>query len=763
MLNSDLQKIIEDGRKLASERRNEYTTLEHLLFHLLRNEEVKTIMKNLPEPVDHLAVFRDVRDHLLGLPQQNYQTTPETLSAVDRSLKRALNRRPGQSIGPVDLLFAIMEEPLSYSHYFLARAGFRASEESFRHSLDVLHKIQRAREDYHKDLGEQTNRPSNGGEAKASKGQEEKATQEQEEALFITNMNELAQKGAITPLIGRNEELWRVIQILHRKTKNNPIIVGPAGVGKTALVEGLAYAIHHRWPQIPDSMRDNVIYSINVTAMMSGTKFRGDLEQRIQRFVQRFSQDPKAIIFFDDIHGIISHSKSMDSTTDLSDMLKPAIDSGGLRIIGITNDKEFRRIFENKSGLARRFQRVDLAVPDQEEALRIVNGVYRNFEQFHQVKYSEEALLASVTLAQRYLTDRHLPDSAIDLLDEAGARRRLELLADGEKIIDRSHIEKLVAQQARLPYIKNDDRSTLLNLASDLKEVVFGQERAIDSLVSALKLSHAGLRAKEKPIGAFLFTGPTGVGKTELSKRLAEAMAMNLIRFDMSEYMEAHSVSKLIGTPPGYVGYEQEGLLCQKILKSPYAVLLLDEIEKAHPDVMNVLLQMMDNGIITDSSGREINCRNLIIILTSNVGATVSDRNYIGFSQDDRSSGDYDKAVRDYFSPEFRNRLDGIINFAPLSETLMLHIVDKFLGELRSQLQEKTIGLEIDEASRQWLARRGYDPKMGARPLGRLIEQQLKLPIAEMVLFEELRQAIIAVHLEDDELILRPRSASVLM
>ncbi len=747
MLNADLQAIIEDARKFAAQRRHEFLTLEHILFFLLRQNQVKRVLAALPTPIDSMLLYRDVRDYLMKQPSQPFSVAPQTLNAVNRVIKRALEQINDRAVCPAEILPFMLDESRSYAAYFLLQAGVKADE--LNAALERLRDEDKLNEELNNTAREVKGRAR----IHRNENSEERLSAD-EEALFCINLNQQAAEGKLAPLIGREAELERVIQILHRKTKNNPIIVGAAGVGKTALVEGLVHAIVNGAPQIPPSLRSSVIYSINVTSLMSGTKYRGDLEARVKRFLDRFSADPNAILFFDEIHGIISHSKSVENNTDLADMMRPAIDGGNLRIIGTTTDRDYRKIFEGKATLSRRFQRVDLAVPSGEEALRVVRGVYRNFEDFHGVSYSEEALQASVRLAQRYLTDRQLPDSAIDLLDEVGARVRLDN-DDTLKRIDRTQIETLVAQQARLPYIHNDDdHSTLRQLDGELNRQVFGQAEAIRALVSALKLGHAGLRSKEKPLGSFLFTGPTGVGKTELCKQLATAMSMNLIRFDMSEYMEAHSVSKLIGTPPGYVGYEQEGLLCERILKMPYAVLLLDEIEKAHPDLMNVLLQMMDNGLITDNTGREINCRNLIIVMTSNVGATVNERQHIGFGQQDvnRSRGDYEQAVKNHFTPEFRNRLDAVINFAPLSEGLMLPIVDKFIAELREQLAEKRLSLELDEAARHWLARAGYDPKMGARPLGRVIERELKLPLAELVLFEELRDATIGVRLDGDRL-----------
>ena len=560
---------------------------------------------------------------------------------------------------------------------------------------------------------------------------------------FTNNLNQRAQEGRIDPLIGRSREIERTIQTLCRRRKNNPILVGEAGVGKTAIAEGLAKAIVEG--DVPPILKNATIYSLDIGSLLAGTKYRGDFENRIKALLKELRAIPDAILFIDEIHTIIGAGSANSSSMDASNLIKPALANGELRCIGATTDKEYRQIFEKDHALARRFQKVDIVEPAIDDAIAILQGLVPRYEDFHHIRYSMEAIEAAVRLSDRYINDRRLPDKAIDLIDEAGARQHLIPEAERGDTIDALTIEKLIASVARIPEksVNKDDRNQLKTLERDLKTVVFGQDDAIEHLAAAIKLSRAGLRDNEKPIGSFLFTGPTGVGKTEVCRQLAHVLGIKLLRFDMSEYMEAHTVSRLIGAPPGYVGHEQAGLLTNQIQKNPHAVLLLDEIEKAHPDIMNLLLQIMDHGMVTDATGREINCRNLIIILTSNVGAFEMEKNRIGFAaanSKESSDAQAEAAVKRHFTPEFRNRLDAIIRFAPLGNEAIRHVIDKFIIELEQQLEDKHVSISLEESAKDWLAKHGYDPKMGARPMARLIQKYIKQPLAEQLLFGELAE-----------------------
>jgi ATP-dependent Clp protease ATP-binding subunit ClpA len=554
---------------------------------------------------------------------------------------------------------------------------------------------------------------------------------------YTSNLNQRARDDLIDPLIGREKEIQRTVQVLCRRRKNNPLLVGEAGVGKTAMAEGLARRIVHQ--EVPEILQDSTIYALDLGSLLAGTKYRGDFEKRLKTVVKELQDIPDAILFIDEIHTIIGAGAASGGVMDASNLIKPVLASGELRCIGSTTFQEFRGVFEKDRALARRFQKIDITEPSNEETVEILRGLKSRFEEHHHVEYTDDALLAAVELSARHINDRHLPDKAIDVIDEAGARQRLLPEEERKTLLDEGDIEQIVAHMARIPakQVSRSDRDALKNLERDLKLVVFGQDEAITALSAAIKMTRAGLGEEEKPIGSFLFAGPTGVGKTEVTRQLAMTMGIELIRFDMSEYMEAHSVSRLVGAPPGYVGFDQGGLMTEAATKNPHAVLLLDEIEKAHPDVFNILLQVMDHGTLTDTNGRQADFRNVILVMTTNAGAAQSARRSIGFAEQDHST-DALEVIRKAFAPEFRNRLDAIINFKALDMPVILMVVDKFILELEEQLALKDVDISVSRAAREWLAEQGFDPKMGARPMKRVIQEQIKRPLADDLLFGKL-------------------------
>ena len=572
---------------------------------------------------------------------------------------------------------------------------------------------------------------------------------------YATNLNEQARLGRIDPLVGRAGEVERVAQILVRRRKNNPLLVGEAGVGKTAIAEGLAKRIVDH--EVPEILREAVVYSLDLGALLAGTKYRGDFEKRFKALLKALKKRPQAILFIDEIHTIIGAGAASGGVMDASNLLKPLLSSGEIRCIGSTTFQEFRGIFEKDRALARRFQKVDVTEPSVSDTILILKGLRSRFEDHHGIRYTDDSLKAAAELADRYINDRHMPDKAIDVIDEAGAYQRLLPEQDRAACIDVGEVEAIVAKIARIPpkHVSTSDKQLLKNLERDLKMVVFGQDPAIEALSTAIKLSRAGLKSPDKPVGSFLFAGPTGVGKTEVTRQLAKSLGVELVRFDMSEYMERHTVSRLIGAPPGYVGFDQGGLLTEAINKTPHCVLLLDEIEKAHPEVFNLLLQVMDHGTLTDNNGRKADFRNAIIVLTTNAGAESMARASIGFTLQDHST-DAMEVIKKTFTPEFRNRLDTIIQFGRLSHESVKFVVDKFLTELQAQLEDKHVLLDVDEAARNWLVEHGYDPLMGARPMARLIQDKIKRPLAEQILFGELAEhgGTVLVTLRDDELVL---------
>jgi ATP-dependent Clp protease ATP-binding subunit ClpA len=648
-----------------------------------------------------------------------------------------------QEVTGANVLVAIFSEQESQAVYLLSQQDIAR--------LDIVNYIS------HGISRQQSNdaRPESTGQENRD---EESASTASALESYATNLNELARQGKIDPLIGREKEVLRVIQVLCRRRKNNPLLTGESGVGKTAVIEGLARMIEEH--QVPDVLKDNIIYSLDLGALLAGTKYRGDFEKRLKNLLGELKKNPKSILFIDEIHTIIGAGAASGGVMDASNLLKPVLTTGELRCVGSTTYQEYRGIFEKDRALSRRFQKIDVEEPDVETTYRILKGLKSRFEEHHELRYSDSALRAASELAGKYINDRFMPDKAIDVIDEAGAWQRLQPESKRKKLIQAADVERVVAAIARIPpqHVSTSDVQSLRSLETNLKMVVFGQDEAISSLATAIKLSRAGLGNPDKPIGSYLFSGPTGVGKTEVSRQLARIMGIELLRFDMSEYMERHTVSRLIGAPPGYVGFDQGGLLTEAVSKHPHCVLLLDEIEKAHPDVFNLLLQVMDHGALTDNNGRKADFRNVILIMTTNAGAQEMSRASIGFTHQDHSS-DGMEVIKRSFSPEFRNRLDAIVQFGPLGPATIRTVVDKFLVELQVQLDNKKVTLDVDESAREWFAEHGYSPLMGARPMARLIQEKLKKALAEEILFGSLSEGgEVLVSILNDEVKLEMRS-----
>ncbi len=726
MLSKELESSLNYAFKQARERNHEFMTVEHLLLALLDNASAADVLRacgaNLDSLRKDLYEFLDETTPLLP-PNDDRETQP-TLG-FQRVLQRAVFHVQSSGKNEVtgaNVLVAIFSEQESQAVYFLKKQEISRLEVVNY----ISHGISKVNEDEEHLGGE-----SSTGEEDASEKNQDPLTQ------FTTNLNRLAQLGKIDPLIGRKHELERTIQVLCRRRKNNPLFVGEAGVGKTALAEGLAKKIVEH--DVPEVLSNCTIYSLDLGALLAGTKYRGDFEKRLKAVIKQLKKEPGAILFIDEIHTIIGAGAASGGAMDASNLIKPVLASGDLKCIGSTTYQEYRGIFEKDRALARRFQKIDVTEPSVEESVQILEGLKSRFEDHHSVRYTRQAIRSAVELASRYINDRHLPDKAIDVIDEAGASQRMLPVSKRKKTIGIKEIEAIVAKIARIPpkTVSSDDKTALKNLERDLKLVIFGQDEAVETLSTAIKLSRAGLGNEQKPIGSFLFAGPTGVGKTEVTRQLAHILGIELIRFDMSEYMERHTVSRLIGAPPGYVGFDQGGLLTEAITKHPHAVLLLDEIEKAHPDVFNLLLQVMDHGTLTDNNGRKADFRNVIIVMTTNAGADQLNRSSIGFSHQDHST-DAMETIKKFFSPEFRNRLDSIIQFKPLSTNIITRVVDKFLFEFEAQLAEKGVQLTVDDEARTWFAMHGYDPKMGARPMARVIQDNIKKPLAEELLFGKL-------------------------
>ena len=725
MLSKELEFSINLAFREARGRRHEFMTVEHLLLALLDNPSAAEVLRacgvDMEKLKRNLQTFIKESTPVLGL--EDPRETQPTLG-FQRVLQRAVlhvQSSGNKEVTGANVLVAIFSEQESQSVFLLKQQDVSR--------LDVVnyisHGISKVSDE--NDMSPSASEEDSGGEAPGNRPLDS----------FATNLNELAQKGRIDPLIGRRDEVERMVQILCRRRKNNPLFVGEAGVGKTAIAEGLAKLIVEG--QVPQVLQDATIYALDLGSLVAGTKYRGDFEKRLKAVLAQLRKQDHAILFIDEIHTLIGAGAASGGVMDASNLIKPMLASGELKCIGSTTYQEYRGIFEKDRALTRRFQKIDITEPTIEETYRILKGLKSRFEEHHEVKYSAKALHAAAELSARYINERYLPDKAIDVIDEAGASQRLLAPSKRKKTISVGDIESMIAKMARIPpkSVSSSDKDTLRNLERDIKLMVFGQDEAIATLANAIKMNRAGLRIEQKPIGSFLFAGPTGVGKTEVTRQLARVMGIELLRFDMSEYMERHTVSRLIGAPPGYVGFDQGGLLTDAILKHPHAVLLLDEVEKAHPDVFNLLLQVMDHGTLTDNNGRKSDFRHVIIIMTTNAGAADMDRASIGFTQQDHSS-DGMEAIKRLFAPEFRNRLDAIIQFQSLDTNTIRHVVDKFVLELEAQLEPKGVTIDVDTAARRWLAEHGYDPKMGARPMTRVIQENIKKVLADELLFGRL-------------------------
>jgi len=725
MLNKELEESLNDIFREAYERNHEFITLEHLLLALLDNRSSGDVLRGCGADMDLLRteLVQFISETTPLIPDTEKMETQPTLG-FQRVLQRAVFHVQSQGkdeVSGVNVLVALFGEKDSQAVYLLGKQDITR--------LDVVSYISHGLTLEEDSFGT--------GEATQADDTEEDAAEKGPLQRFTTNLNEQAAEGKIDPLIGRKHEMERTAQILCRRRKNNPLYVGEAGVGKTALAEGLAKMIVDG--DVPDILKDATVYALDIGALVAGTKYRGDFEKRLKGVISDLMNEPHAILFIDEIHTIIGAGATSGSVMDASNLIKPVLASGELKCIGSTTYQEYRGIFEKDRALSRRFQKIDVVEPSQAETVEILKGLKENFEKHHEVRFTPRALESAVELSTRYIHDRHQPDKAIDVIDEAGASERLKSPSRRRKTIGVHEIETVISKMARIPpkSVSASDKDALKNLERDLKMVIFGQDEAITTLSDAIKLARSGLDNPEQPIGSFLFTGPTGVGKTEVSRQLARELGIELVRFDMSEYMERHTVSRLIGAPPGYVGFDQGGLLTEAIVKNPHAVLLLDEIEKAHPDVFNLLLQVMDHGKLTDNNGRQSDFRNVIIIMTTNAGASESQRASMGFVVQDHAT-DAMEILKKVFTPEFRNRLDAIIQFGSLDHEHILNVVDKFLIELQSQLDDKKVTLEVDEAARTWIANKGYDPKMGARPMRRVIQENIKKMLADKLLFGEL-------------------------
>lgn len=739
MLSKDLETTLSQAFKSARSRRHEFMTVEHLLLALADNEAaVKVLLAcgaDLPQLKGELSEFVDATTP--RIPDDDVERDTQPTLGFQRVLQRAVfhvQSSGKQEVTGANVLVAIFSEQESQAVYFLKSQSVNR--------LDIVNYITHG---ISKVSGGESGEHEQHGEHEGEGSDPEQRPLES----FSTNLNEEAQSGRIDPLIGRTEEVERVAQILSRRRKNNPLLVGESGVGKTAIAEGLAKRIVDG--DVPSVLADSVVYSLDMGALLAGTKYRGDFEKRLKGLLADLKKRDGAILFIDEIHTIIGAGAASGGVMDASNLLKPLLSSGQIRCIGSTTFQEYRGIFEKDRALSRRFQKVDIGEPSVEDTFHILKGLKSRFEGHHELKYTDAALRTAAELSARYINDRFLPDKAIDVIDEAGAYQRLQPEDQRVDVIDVADIETIVAKIARIPpkSVSSDDKASLAKLEDNLKMVVFGQDQAITELSASIKLARAGLKAGDKPIGSFLLAGPTGVGKTEVCRQLAKILGLELIRFDMSEYMERHTVSRLIGAPPGYVGFDQGGLLTDAVTKHPHSVVLLDEIEKAHPELFNLLLQVMDHGSLTDNNGRKADFRNVIFIMTTNAGAESISRRSIGFTEQDHHT-DASEAINRLFTPEFRNRLDSVINFAPLPEEVVLTVVDKFLVELQAQLDDKKVALHVDDDARRWLVKKGYDRTMGARPMARVIQEHIKKPLAEMVLFGSLEEQGGVVHISVD-------------
>ena len=750
MLSNELEYCLNEAFQNAREARHEFMTVEHLLLAILDTPKVREILRacgaDMTKLKGDLAAF--IEQTTPRLPEDDDREVQPTLG-FQRVLQRAVfhvQSSGKKEVTVANVLVAIFSEKQSHAAYLLSMQDVAR--------LDVVNYVSHG-------LTRVGEEPGSKDETQSPEGERETEGGSSPLEKYATNLNKLATDGKIDPLIGRRMEVQRTIEILCRRRKNNPLYVGEAGVGKTAIAEGLARLIIEG--EVPDVLSDCTIYALDMGALIAGTKYRGDFEKRLKGVLAELRKNPGAILFIDEIHTVIGAGAASGGVMDASNLIKPVLANGELRCIGSTTYSEYRGIFEKDHALARRFQKIDVTEPSVSETIEILMGLKAKFEEHHGVKYLDESLKAAAELAARHINDRHLPDKAIDVVDEAGASLRLKPPAERATTVTVAHIEDVVARIARIPpkNVSLSDRDVLKNLERNLKLVIFGQDPAIEALAAAIKMARSGLGDQLKPVGSFLFAGPTGVGKTEVTRQLAIAMGVEFIRFDMSEYMERHTVSRLIGAPPGYVGFDQGGLLTEAITKHPHSVLLLDEIEKAHPDVFNLLLQVMDHGTLTDNNGRKADFRHVIIVMTTNAGAFEMNRPSIGFTQSDTAS-DGMEAIRRIFSPEFRNRLDAVIQFSTLAPETIERVVDKLLVEVETQLEQKGVALTVDDNARTWIARKGYDPKMGARPMARLIQDHIKRPLAEDLLFGKLvggGHVRVTVNEAGTELVLLTRAA----
>ncbi len=723
-----LEQSLHKALASANERHHEYATLEHLLFSLCDDEDAAAVMRACDLDVEELrATLGEYVDNELASLIVDDTEDAKPTAGFQRVIQRAVihvQNSGREEVTGANVLVALFAERESHAAYFLAERDMtRYDAVNF-----ISHGIA-------KKAGASESRPPKG----AEEVEEDKEDKDDALATYTVDLNAKAREGGVDPLIGREAEVERCVQVLCRRRKNNPLLVGDPGVGKTAIAEGLARLIVEG--NVPEVLEDAVIYSLDMGALLAGTRYRGDFEERVKQVVKALEARPDAVLFIDEIHTVIGAGATSGGAMDASNLLKPALQAGTLRCMGSTTYKEYRQHFEKDRALARRFQKIDVVEPSVPDSVKILQGLKPYFEDFHDIRFTAEALKAAVELSSRYITDRKLPDKAIDVIDEAGASMRLLPASKRKKTIGVKDVETVVAKMARIPpkSVSKSDETALKDLDASLKRVVFGQDEAIGRLASAIKLARAGLREPEKPIGCYLFSGPTGVGKTEVARQLSLTLGVELLRFDMSEYMERHTVSRLLGAPPGYVGYDQGGQLTDAIDQHPHSVLLLDEIEKAHPDIFNILLQLMDNGTITDANGKKVDCRNVILIMTTNAGASDAAKEAIGFGRGKREGEDM-AAIEKLFTPEFRNRLDAIIPFSGLNEAIIGRVVEKFVLQLEAQLADRGVSFELTEAATSWLAKKGYDDKFGARPLARVIQEHIKKPLADEILFGQLKK-----------------------